>query len=79
MKGSDEVDAPIGRPQRGWRLGQAVQLEPVWYAGLVLLLCTDLTLRNTDADLPLSLVLTAWSAAFLLPFLAVSFLKRARR
>lgn len=63
---------------RGPRLRGIARVEAAWYSGLVLLLCTDLVLRNIDADLPLGFVLSGWVAAFLVPFVVLHAARRRR-
>lgn len=66
------------RPHGPW-LGKFARVEAAWYAGLVLLLCTDLVLSNIDVDLPLGLVLVLWAAAFFLPVSVMYGWRRWRR
>ncbi len=66
------------RPGGPW-LGRFARVQAAWYAGLVLLLFTDLVLRNIDVDLPLGLVLVLWAAAFFLPILVMYGWRRWRR
>lgn len=67
------TDAGMRRRTGG---GGRALLEPAWYAGLVLMLAVDALVRNVDSDLPLALVLALWLAAFALPFVVLSAVRR---
>lgn len=60
----------LRRTGTGWQV-RLLRARVAWFAGLVLLLCTDLVIRNTDADLPEAAVFAAWAVAFVLPALVV--------
>lgn len=70
-----------GHGSRGWLEG-VTRIEVAWFAGLILLLCTDLAVRNIDTEWPLAAVFAAWAVAFALPALALyvpRFLRAGRR